>query len=615
MAQGHILDDDTFALWRMDDANADPRTTGPLDSTGTRWTLPFGGSDIVVGPASRLYARRLLNARTLNGQMHRVSSPGDTAKCIGTWTVEAFVMFPTFAGYTNQIIFAHAGSAPDTSPYSDNILLSVCFFRQSDIEGSMFALWEHAAGANIVVSPTGGTARLASNTWAHVAFVKDSAAKTFTFWINGVQQGAAIAYVTEPTLGSAGNWILGRWASNGDPAEPAAQLAENSNMQIRDVSFSTVTRASAWMLANAARLTTTGTLITDGSTYFSMPMSDVAAIDSGPNGLDLFSESLVVDTNLAYPSHVNGGLIADGGRSKYFDACGLHHPTYRSDLRSVLLGSCTIEMWVHLTPKGTKLADGVTVASQGLFCFGVPGTETQVTNFFSIEVTTTGIVRWWVEHGAGLDTNILDTAPGTAPWGTLTHLAFVKEMTGATWTGRIYVNAVEVYEETGNTNYDGGTDPTSLLVLGRGDGVPAEPVNHLLGYMDDVRISSVARSAAEVAESYSRGIGSVGGGSLLSITASPVTRWVPIVARISNADDLIITFEAGTNRFTIYDSTKPVDEQWSGFFEDRSSIEFEDLIHTISILPNGGWWTSAFILRFNDTEIIGGDNSFTLEAP
>ena len=267
--------------------------------------------------------------------------------------------------------------------------------------------------------------------------------------------------------------------------------------------------------------------------------------------------------------------------------------------------------------------NAVTV-NTGLFAHGVGLTELLADNYMALMVIGFGVnrLRFEVEHSLGDVTNgTLDSPDNAIEPGIRYHVAVRKTMTGGTWTGALFINGAKVSELAAMTNYDGGTNPTGTSACFFGIGKGANPTqSQAYWIVDDVRFSDIARTDAEILESYRRGIGYVAPipeeaePSILSITASPVTRWTPVVARISDAEDIVITLEAGTNRFTIYDSTKPIDEQWSGFFADRSSIDLDDVVHTISILPNGGWWTSSFVLRFNDTVIIGGDNSFTLEA-
>ncbi len=90
------------------------------------------------------------------------------------------------------------------------------------------------------------------------------------------------------------------------------------------------------------------------------------------------------------------------------------------------------------------------------------------------------------------------------------------------------------------------------------------------------------------------------GGSLISITASPISRWTPVIAIVSTNDLMMVVFESVQNRFTIYDDTRDPADKWSAFFEDRSGVEdMGDGTFRVTILPNGGWWNETFKIRIS----------------
>lgn len=89
-------------------------------------------------------------------------------------------------------------------------------------------------------------------------------------------------------------------------------------------------------------------------------------------------------------------------------------------------------------------------------------------------------------------------------------------------------------------------------------------------------------------------------GLVNSITAVSPERWTPIVAQITiTSGNLLVMFSSGKNRFLIYDQSADVADQWSEFFSARSSvINNGGGSYTVTILPNGGWWTADFRLKF-----------------
>lgn len=99
---------------------------------------------------------------------------------------------------------------------------------------------------------------------------------------------------------------------------------------------------------------------------------------------------------------------------------------------------------------------------------------------------------------------------------------------------------------------------------------------------------------------------------IITITASPVTRWEAIVARVRLDDTLMIVYEGVNNRFTIYDGTKALADRWNEFFNQRSSVATSSGDYLITVLPNGGWWASSFTIKFIPSR-VGVEAGYVLE--
>lgn len=84
-------------------------------------------------------------------------------------------------------------------------------------------------------------------------------------------------------------------------------------------------------------------------------------------------------------------------------------------------------------------------------------------------------------------------------------------------------------------------------------------------------------------------------GEILSITGSPVTRWTSVVAvvRVSGGSPFV-RYVSNSLKLWIYD---PVDG-FTANFRDRSTVAVDGDVVTMSIIPNGGWWTNQFRLKF-----------------
>ncbi len=536
-ALGHIDDANTHALYRFLETDTDPRVLGPLDSTATRWTLladgnPMAAYDRIAGK----FARRVSST---GGALRRTTAAAgaDLTRCYGSWTCEAFVRLQSIAA-TNTIL-THSGLS--TEGTGENVIMSC---RVEATTGRLGTFWEYAAAANQAAIAT--TTTLVIDTWYHLAWVKDSGAKTVSFYIDGVIQGAAVAYANEATLGANGHWIIGDTFLTGGTA---------SAMWVRDVTFATTIRDATWLLANAARKDTHGTMITDGSTYFTVPCSEVGASDSSGNEYHLNSEG-TADTNILIPSEESFLGAADGS-SKYLEDATLSTLQYSAATRTMLLADWTIEMWILPSPSR--------IDAQGLFCVGDPGIDTQAFNYSALEIEADGSITLDVENGAGV--NVITTSdPGLVKSGRLNHIAARKTMTGGTWTAAIFVNGVMVEQATGLTNYDGGTDTASTYIsLGRGNSAVA---NRYTGYIGDTRISSIARTDAEILESYHRGIDWV---SHIEITGTP---------------DVATTSTSATFTFTITEGDAEYSLDGAGYVAATSPIVLSGLDvdeHTIII--------------------------------
>lgn len=92
------------------------------------------------------------------------------------------------------------------------------------------------------------------------------------------------------------------------------------------------------------------------------------------------------------------------------------------------------------------------------------------------------------------------------------------------------------------------------------------------------------------------GNGDSAGGEVISVVWDESKRFEPIVVTMDiTGGDLYVFYKAGNNRFTVYD---PVDG-WTEFFNERSSLTVDEDDRTIAtVLPNGGWWSRDFVLKF-----------------
>lgn len=227
---------DIARVWNPDGANGfQTMADGPVDGTAA-----FSGvNGTVYGPS---YWQE--------SSVHGIAA--EAAAHYGDWTWEGFVRLNST---TNSLLYS-AGGWYGQVVEAGNITCTVYINSSNKIA----CYWE--TGVNVAVTPSAAsTTALALNTWYHVAVVKDSVAKTLTFYLNGVADGSA-TFASNPTGGNSST-----------PGEcrtgyaPYVNYIFTSNVRISCGTFSTVKRSGAWISANAARRLTDGTLSTDGSTW------------------------------------------------------------------------------------------------------------------------------------------------------------------------------------------------------------------------------------------------------------------------------------------------------------------------------------------------------------
>jgi hypothetical protein len=472
---GHKLDASTVALWRFDEVAA---TSGEANSLldaigpGTRTlTVPGGfapcASTYLVG-SSNLLSRKF-------GRFNKMTKAGDAASVtalLGDWTIEFFIKWLRNTAETQFVVTY--GGAGEASP--ENFQGSV----RISSAGVVQAFWESGAGVDELVVPTSGMT-LVVGTVHHVAVVKDSVANTVLFYLDGVQQGAAVAYTNEPT-GGAGTV---EWNIGGVPggAAPTNYLVAT----LRSVHVSNVVRTAGVIAANAALRTTTIVHATDGSTFAHWIGAEIPDVyDLTNNGHHL---RVVGTTPTVYDPLVDAGqsrlLVAD-----VTEFVHVSDPTFLTMLK----GSWTFEAWV--VPRASSF-------NRGLFAHGDPSVETAADNVTGIDLTTTEI-RFLSESGAGVDATFTTSdlymiqASGS---GVKHHIAVRKTSTG-TYTVDFFWDGVLVDISGALVEYTGGENGFIRLCNSPGtSGVPHE----WAGIIDDVRISNIARTNAEIKESYERG--------------------------------------------------------------------------------------------------------------
>ena len=485
MGVGHIVDANTFALWRFDETAHQTYTTaadetGNYDATQTTDSLKPA---IVGGPNGLTdYARWFIGS---DASFRLTFTPDATMRAAMTsdWTWEAWVYVEDLSA--NLILWAIAGSGETEATN---------FLAQINIktDGRMLLFWEHSAGVNVTVTQAAGTT-IAVRTWTYIAITANETAGTTT--VN--------FFVDSGTSQDSGS---GTTASGGTSAVGSIGINFSNDNQfhggIARIRLSDVVRTGTELNDNATD--TTFQFANDGSTVALWDFQEVPEIkDISGNGYHLAP----INKGTNQPRITDSLLLTDGGRSRSLTEANEYYILYQQEpVRLLLLGEYTIEWWGQL--QDTALA-------RGIVQWGGSG-ETEATNFLiQLSLEASGgnyTVRAFWEYGAGINvtatgvtTVVSDNTEGVTNGQQRHHYAVVfKDVGGGNRDVLIYRDGTLVETVTGGLNPTGGTTITTtnngLDVLRGGTAG-----NLWEGFLDDMRISNVARTATEVLASYNRG--------------------------------------------------------------------------------------------------------------
>lgn len=490
---GHILDASTLGLWRFDDTAADDATLGAADSGVNGKTLTVSGAapGYRNGPVSGTFARHFQNggATPTDGNgFTRTGVAADATLCVGSWTVEMFIKLGAFAvaGQLDPIITYGGVFATETEVANQLMCIRVTE------TGKISILHENLAGVDNLCTQTAGVG-LTVGTWTHLAVVKDSVAKTYKVYVGGTLQDT-LSYANEATGGTTTPvWSIGLLGTAG---------SRHLSGVLSDIRVSNIARSGATITADAALISTTGQHAVDANTYAMWRLNEVpTARDAGTNGYHL---QRYVTPTATVLTEATSPLISDGGRARAMVGDSHFYCTFESAIRSAFLADFTFETWRLFT--SLKVTTNTTA---GLFMHGnATGGLAQTSNIWGASVNGDGSIVWDMERGAVTHSSYT-TAAGVVKCGVPQHIAIRKTTTNTGGAGRfridVFVNGVQVGTQDSLIAGDGSTSvETSVFHIGRG-GQSSDNPGRGMGVVDDTRFSSVARTDAEIRESYERG--------------------------------------------------------------------------------------------------------------
>jgi len=572
--QGHILDANALALWRFDQGLPDQIGT-TIDEQAVTW-VALGGGNLRPGfcdydPIPGAFARRFFGALTTNVSngtgSFRTTSGAIQAAFIGSWTMEMVIRREIAHAVNSSPVFGYNG-------FGETLATNALGISYITASGAIQILWEYGLGLNEIFVSAADT--LDIGTWTHIAISKDSGAKTIKIFKNGVAV-LDTTYVNEAAGGTSGAMVLASDSAVGGQGNRA-------NFSCRYVRlWDGGTSSGAELAANIAAMTTTG-----------LPTQPAFQAGTG-HGFDFIEAPSAVDiSGNGYHLHrgYNSAFASDGGgpgglihtvgpSSRRILAGGFLSTWWSQPILDALENDFTLEMWVL-----------VLSLNRGVFCIGDPGVAGDDFNFAGGVMHSDGSVRFSMEDTSQAD-QLVESATGLVGDHSVYHLAFRKENTngGADWTGSLFIDGVKVKEVTGLNPFEPPTIPHFPFSLGRGGSDQPGPETEYFfdGIFGDTRFSDVARSDAEILESYTRGLPPAAGGGPISIDL------ITPINTISKNTPIIID---------VYSGSVPLRRAWIN--ASYAGLLVDDMVH------NGDRFGSAYQGLVNVRSEISNGYRFTI---
>jgi hypothetical protein len=479
----HSVDGYASILWRFDETiHYNENYTTAIDETGN-YNLTQSTNSlkpmIQGGPDADGYYCRWHDG--VDDYMSAIlDTPFRNALDAG-YSVECWVYFEE-SGSTATIFEASGNLSLETS--AENCLFSLRITSSDFIQ----VFWEHgASGTNEFF--TDSITTIPVREWTHIGVtVENSSTPTISSYING-------SFSDSGTITTR--------ADGGGNAE--IRLSSDDTLPfiggIADLRFSDKERSSAEIAASAAASNNRHT--NDANTLALWRFSERPEIvDIGSFGYHLHPKNFA--TAIANFTSVVDPLITTGKGRHFNEAVtDILHAPKRQIVNDLFIGEWTIEWWMR------REHGPISAVTRHLFGYGGTG-ESLATNVLSsiyFDATDNINVLW--EHGAG-GTDVLSTSANTVSdiqsGQNRHHFAIVKsDAGGSTYDVDFYYDGIFVETlGSGLTNAAGATDSTVKFRIGE-DTTGALPWG---GVIDDIRISSKARSATEVLSSYNSGASS-----------------------------------------------------------------------------------------------------------
>lgn len=180
--------------------------------------------------------------------------------------------------------------------------------------------------------------------------------------------------------------------------------------------------------------------------------------------------------------------------------------------RVALAGNMTVEHWVNLTTTVNPFWDLVSLCNSGTANGALVRTGVRLSDrqfYMSWETGT---------PGGGVFASAFSGSSGIVPLSTATHIACRRTLVSGSYVADFFLNGVPV-GSTGSLAAPSGGQAGCVWLIGKDE---ASSTNFMTGAMDETRVSSVARSNAEIYSSYALGTSAAPFGTSFTLTVSNV---------------------------------------------------------------------------------------------
>lgn len=588
MAQGHILDADTLALWRFNTTPSGSRRyimdSGPNGFTALATSDTLSAIIRPFGPAKQAVRQSIGGAAF-----------GDAPQTRHNGTISSTVVAALKSSCTFEMFVMPMSSADSRTVFSigsSNNQVMRIDLRRAGGTSRLGAFWEVSTVDQTIAFTAG--AGMSDDVWYHAAIVKDNTAGEMRFYIDGVLQ-ETLAKPAEAT--ATGAQVLTMFNN----------IGVNLGLRacVKDIKISNVAKSAPDLVAAAALLHTTFELPVDGNTLALWRCDDNTDIAFDENGsLPLHFNRVLEEPRLAR------GLIDDGGHSmQFFDKVAQTLPIsdntgghgYGSEVdafRLALQQAFTFEAWIDLANMVNQ--GGSNGGDRSLWVFGDPGLVPANQNYLGVTIKANRTVEWWSEYGADSDSIVTSTAqcPASGPF----HLALRRNTAvGNLHTVDMFINGVQVDTLANIRVFEDASATTQQFHLGYGS---YESAGYFRGYVDDVRFSSVARTDDEILQSYLRGITDTG--PSVTVVSPPTgsaindddTIVLEVAPNVDTIDEIVVMF-ADASEVTIYDGSVFA----SGY--ETSELTNDDGVVTLEIRRDDGWEQTIASIEVTATDLAG----------